>query len=132
MSVTVDTADAYFARDSHPRAMVWEGFTYEQKAGALVHARRILSRTLLRLPAETATVDGDAPREDLALYEQALFVLENSPYVATGAEPSPSFVSTEGSTGEARQRDPGQVSDEAQRWLRGGLRGVGAVQLCRG
>lgn len=138
MALTDADADTYFALDSHPRAHVWEKFSQEQKTGAIVHARRVLCRAIGTTLTETATADGDAPRHDLALYEQALWTLENSPYVSDGDQPSPGFLATDiEADDESRRRDPGTVSPEALRWLQIGsgkdnTGPAGMLEICRG
>lgn len=129
MSITKANADTYFAATNHPRASVWAAFSTNQKTGAVAHAKRIVSRYLRSSLDETVTVDGDFPRHDLAVYEQSLWSLENSPILSDGREEAAEAIADDPEEqGNARSSSGNILAPEARRWLAQG----GGVTLERG
>jgi hypothetical protein len=76
---------------------------------------------------ETATTGGDFPRHDLAVYEQALWSLENSPILSDGREDSPDALADDPEE-DKRLALPEILSPEARRWITIG----GVVLIGRG
>lgn len=129
MAITKANADLYFAATNHPRSSIWLGFGANDRTGALAHAKRIVSRYLRGSVDEEATADGDFPRHDLAVYEQALWSLENSPIIRDGRDEAPEAIADDPEeTDSARMSSPDILAPEARRWL---VRG-GAVSIGRG
>lgn len=122
--IDIDGAETYFA--SHPRGAVWAAFTSEARAAAVVHARRVLSRGLNRALSDTlsAYVEGDRYRDDLAVYEQALHMLETG-RVADGSSGMPYPVAVQPQA-EGDSRPPELYAPEALRWL--GWTGVAVIR----
>jgi hypothetical protein len=112
--LTVSDANFYFGPKSHLASAEWHTFPEARRVAALAQARRILNRMLGREMMEDTTGEHHSPREDLALFEQALYMLRNLPAagdVSGFASQDPDDV------GQARQMDPGILCDEARRWL---------------
>ena len=90
MAIDYDGAQKYFAAKHHHKAAVWSGFNVNTRTGALMSARRILSRGLSRPlnEDEKPYTEGDRIREEYAVYEQALWMLESGQIAdATGNDP---------------------------------------------
>lgn len=129
MSITKAKADDYFDKENHPRASVWEGFSNYERTGAMAHAKRVISRYLNCSLDEEDTVDGDFPRHDLAVYEQAIWSLENSPLVRDARSEAPEATATDPEAdGGAREASADILAPEARRWLTRG----GTVMIGRG
>ena len=79
MEITLDNANAYFALGNHTMADTWLKFSDAHRLGAIAHARRMLERELRR-PMRETDAEGDSRRDDLAVFEQALWLLLGSPY----------------------------------------------------
>jgi hypothetical protein len=111
---TVAGAKAFFAGNVQRR--VWEAYSAEDKTAALVHAERLLRRAAGRALSTTPSAEGDAPRDDLAVYEQALYLLRNGPNPTDGMMPG--FVAMDQANPERpREQDTGAICPEALRWL---------------
>lgn len=129
MAITKALADTYFAATNHPRSSVWLGFSNDQRTGAVAHAKRTLARYIGEALDTDTTTDDDFPRQDIAVYEQALWCLENSPILRDGREESPDAVASDpGQPDGARNVMPDGVAPEARKWL---FRG-GSLELGRG
>lgn len=134
MSIDITAADAHFGTKVHIRSGIWNGFDRDLRQSALVQARRDIERLLGEaIAAEDETsADGDFPRYDLAVFEQALWILVNSA-VANGEQTTPKWMLT----GDPEARDGGEygvrmgspgMSPTALEWLVTG----GQVTLSRG
>jgi len=125
MSIDITGAESYFAAGNHTKAGIWASFadvTADMKKAAIAEAKRILSRVLQREledPSD-ATDLTEFPRDDLATYEQALFILENG-QIADGSMASAKFIAGRTEPDQARERDPRLIAPAARRWL---FRGV--------
>lgn len=129
MAISKTTADTYFAATNHPRASAWSSFSTNERTGAIAHAKRILARYLPGPVDETTTTDRDFPRHDLAVYEQALWSLENSPLLRSGREESADAVASDPEEPDgSRVAQTAILAPEARRWLTRG----GSVMLGRG
>lgn len=114
MSFTVANANTYFA--GHIQRKAWAGYDQADKTAALTHAERLLRRSTGRELDDDVSDEGDAPRDDLAVYEQALYLLRNGPNTPEGGVPS--FVSMDQAAPDrAREQDNGIICPEATRWL---------------
>lgn len=127
MAIDLASANAYFAPSNHPRASVWSDFSTTERTGALAHAKRVLSRYLRQSVDEAATDDDDFPRHDLAVYEQAIWSLENSPLLRDGREEAAEALADDPEQSDGtRSASPHIVAPEAMRWLvRGGIVRIG-------
>jgi hypothetical protein len=123
--IDTDGALAYFTL--HPRASVWQGAGEDARSAALTHARRQLARTLGRAldDAEAAYSEGDQTRDEYAVYEQALYLLQNHP--GPNVEGSvPGYVSQDPAVKDAgRPGGAALLAPETLRWL--GVTGPGAL-----
>ena len=119
MAVTLATANTYFGPTNHLRSFIWQKFQTAQRQAALTHATRIIQRVTGVEPSDTVTTNSYQLRPDLAVCEQALFMLERSPAIADGKEAAPRFLSSQqGSPDDAREEvDPYDIAPEAMRWL---------------
>lgn len=128
MSIDLNDATTYFS--SHIRAQVWNGFAEPHRTAAIAHAKRVLSRAMnTDIDSETVDASDYVYRPDYAVYEQALWILENG-VIANGEQSAPAFVAASPeSPDNARDSQKALLSPEAMRWL-----GVlpGAVYLRRG
>lgn len=117
----IDYAGAlnYFKADNHPRASIWIGFGESQQKASIAAARRLLSRALGRALSDTesAYVEGDETREEYAVYEQALWMLENG-IIANGEQSAPAFIAADPEKPDnARDSQKKLFAPETLRWL---------------
>lgn len=114
MSFTVANANTYF--DGHVQKRAWAGYSVDEQTAALTHAERLVRRAVGVALTTDASEEGDAPRHDLAVYEQALYLLRNGPNTPEGG--APAFVAMDqGNPGRPREQDTGLLCPEARRWL---------------
>ena len=117
MAIDVIGANEYFGL--HVKAEQWKEFSSPgQKEGAIAKARRDLSRELGRAMDDAAEYrEGDRKCDAFAVYEQALFILEQGGVVHGKSSPIQSLaVASE----EPEVRPSGVVGKwgpEALRWL---------------
>lgn len=113
--IDIDGAEVYFA--SHPRGAVWSAFPSEARTAAVAHARRILARGLNRTLDDSlaAYAEGDRYRDDFAVYEQALHMLETG-RVADATAGAPYPVATQ-PVDDGNGRPVDLYAPEALRWL---------------
>ena len=77
MAIDITGANTYFGATVHLRSESWTRLPQARRIAALAHATRLIE-SRLEDPLETdATVAGDFPRHDAAVYEQALWMLES-------------------------------------------------------
>ena len=74
---TVADADVYFRADTHLKASSWNKHDDDTKKAALAHAQRVLEMHLGRDADDPASTD--RYRWDYAIFEQALFMIEDLP-----------------------------------------------------
>lgn len=116
MSIDHDGAINYFTQ--HLRAQVWNGFAAPQQIAAIAHAKRVLSRAIDdNIDDETIDTADYVYRPDYAVYEQALWMLENG-VIANGEQSAPAFVASSAETPDnVRDTQKALLSPEAMRWL---------------
>jgi hypothetical protein len=122
-------SQVYFGAANHHKAAVWAAFGQQHRTGAIAAARRTLSRALGRSldDAEAAYAEGDHRRDEYAVYEQALWMLENGQIAdATGNDPVPVLTGKADSADGPADRRVGAFAPEALRWL--GWTGASAVR----
>lgn len=123
-------AQTYFGAANHHKAAVWSGFGQQHRTGAIAAARRTLSRALGRAldDDEDAYAEGDRTRDEYAVYEQALWMLENGQIAdAAGNDPVPVLTGKSDSADNSSNRSTGGFAPEALRWL-----GWGGATAIRG
>ena len=74
----IDDANTYFKSDNHLKSYDWTGFDTVLRTGALAQAQRELQVSLGREMIDPDS-DDDTYRDDYAVFEQALYILENTP-----------------------------------------------------
>ena len=112
-------SQTYFGGENHHKAAVWSGFGQQHRTGAIAAAKRILSRGLQRPVRENEPPyqAGDAVREEYAVYEQALWMLEHGQVAdGLGSDPVP-IITGAPDLAEARAPGAGLYAPEALRWL---------------
>ena len=73
----IDDANEYFKSDNHLKSYDWTGYDTKLRVGALAQALRELQVGLGREMEDPD--DDDTYRDDYAVFEQALYILENLP-----------------------------------------------------
>lgn len=118
-------AVAYFKTENHPRGAVFSGAGEPRQKAAVAHAKRLLSRAL-RSDIDDETVDATTQyRPDYAVYEQALFLIENG-VIANAEQSGLAFIaSSPDPAAPAKTASPDTIAPEALRWL--GVRDMGVV-----
>jgi len=127
MSIDVTGATSYFSQ--HMRAQVWNGFADPQRTAAIAHAKRVLNRAINSdIDNEPVDTTDYSFRPDYAVYEQALWMLENG-VIANGEQSAPAFIASDPEKPDnARDSQKAMISPEAMRWL-----GIGPmIHLARG
>ena len=126
MSASVTNAEVYFAPTNHIATSSWARYDPEQKAAAIAQAKRVLNRAYTNRTSTSTVVDieRDLARiivwglnPEYAIYEQALFMLQNQPMfnadetmaIAEAADPE--------SSTKARKPNEAVIAPEALRWL---------------
>lgn len=111
---TLADCEAYLKPGNHVKANTWKGFDPSQHEAAFVQAQRELMVSLGReLEDPDAT---DVYRDDYAVYEQALYILEMTP---ARSSPGTSQAKTLADAKENKQLDRTgvMISPMAQRFL---------------
>jgi hypothetical protein len=117
MSATVSNAEAYFAPTNHIRAATWAKFEADQKAAAIAQAKRVLARAASVDDIETELDLDTGMSAEYAIYEQALWMLTNTP-MANADETMPLPEATDPETeSNARRAQTAIIAPEAMRWL---------------
>ncbi|HON47402.1 MAG: hypothetical protein PHG74_07905 [Kiritimatiellae bacterium] len=117
--ISFDRAQTYFGAENHHKAAVWSAFGQAHRTGAIAAARRVLSRGLGRSMDENepAYKEGDRTRDEYAVYEQALWMLENGQVAdADGNDPVP-VLTGRPDTEDVRSTSASVYAPEALRWL---------------
>jgi hypothetical protein len=114
--INVQNANSYFA--GHTLGKAWNEYSGAQKDAAILQARRELSALVLRpmRDDEPPYREGDAWRDEYAVYEQAVYLLLRDSLPVGGGELTPSL-------DEAKERPVprsvcGRWSESAVNWLR--------------
>lgn len=127
--IDYDNAQIYFGAANHHKAAVWAAFGSAARAGAIAAARRVLARALGRTLTddEAAYAEGDRTRDEYAVYEQALWMLENGQIAdATGNDPVPILTGRSDAADGSGDKNFGIFAPEALRWL--GWTGAAAIR----
>lgn len=120
MPANVQSAEAYFAPTNHIRSAHWAIFESEQKAAAIAQAKRILNRACRSKDIETDFETDEDSNPEYAIYEQALYMLQNLPMAnADETFAVADAVDSESAT-KTRRPDQGIIAPEARRWLTAG------------
>ena len=111
---TITDADNYFKPNVHLKAGSWDVYSAGDKQAALAQAQRVLELHLNSDASDPATTD--RYRWDYAIFEQALFMLEELPKRKTSGA---GVVVSKSISGRDKEYKGGQViiSVEAQRFL---------------
>ena len=110
MAITKENAEVYFRSDNHTKSQKWSSFNDTEKTAAIAQARRDITMMMdITLDDnEDDYIEGDFIRNDYAVYEQALFSLQNT--VSPNEEGS-------GPQYEQTEPDARMISPIARRWL---------------
>jgi len=76
MAIDITGANNYFGASAHIRSESWTRLPLTRRIAAVAHAIRLIASRLDDDIETEATVAGDFPRHDAAVYEQALYMLE--------------------------------------------------------
>ena len=126
MAINLELANKYFLVGSHVNAHVWSAFESEDRKAAINTARlKIMRARAYPIPTDSdtspaaqdtlldtdTTTESDFPREDLAVYEQAIWLLVNSNLTPDGNYIGPKWY------GVAPTGNPEQISPKAADWM---------------
>ncbi|MFH1477836.1 MAG: hypothetical protein ABIH24_10180 [Verrucomicrobiota bacterium] len=76
MAIDITGANTYFGATVHIRSEAWTQISQAKRIAAIAHAARLIQSRLADDLETDATVAGDFPRHDAAVYEQALWMLQ--------------------------------------------------------
>lgn len=130
MAIDISGAEAYFSKRNHIKSEIWAAFDEDSKYAALTHAQRIIE-ALCEDFDDTTSSAGDFPRYDLAVYEQACYMLQCSPVQADANKAGPKFSMPDVNQKQSLRATPSNpyaLCGEALRWLVTG----GCIELSRG
>ena len=133
MAIDIAGSLVYFAL--HVQEPTWKALDSDLRTRAIGHAKRQIKAFLYQSTeyVETLTDDDDHPRHDAATYEQALFLVCNSPLLQDGTSGIPTQLATTPGTGDnTKPPDPSGICKAARFYLIGTGRGNAQVMLCRG
>ena len=120
MPASVQNAEAYFAPTNHIRSAAWARFQPEQKAAAIAQAKRILSRACSSEDIEEDFDTDEDSNPEYAIYEQALYMLQNLPMANADETFSIADAADPESDTKTKRPDQGTIAPEARRWLTAG------------
>jgi hypothetical protein len=120
MPANVQSAEAYFAPTNHIRSAHWKKFEAEQKAAAIAQAKRILNRACRSEDIETDFETDEDSNPEYAIYEQALYMLQNLPMANADETFAVADAVDYESDTKTRRQDQGIIAPEARRWLTAG------------
>ena len=110
---TIADADAYYATTNHVRSFDWANYSTDERTGALAQAKREIELFINRDVTDPATTDRF--RDDYAIFEQALFILDETVRTTT-SENSAQMIETVDT--EQRERNYGvTLCPMAQKYL---------------
>ena len=138
MAINLSGANVYFGNRNHSESELWDAFSSNQREAALAEAIRWLKSQRMQpyygisgedptdqtnlLDTDTTTAT-DFPREELATYEQAIWILKLGSTIPDGTKTGPKWFS------DARTRllDDGFVAEQtapmAKHWMGWNYRG---------
>ena len=127
---SLSNAEIYFAPTNHIRSSSWSKFNTENKQAAIAQAKRDLNRTCRVSDIETDLEhdDDDFTNPEYAIYEQALWMLQNLPMANADESFAVVHAADPETDSNARKAQRVIIAPEALRWL---VRG-GNMTLSRG
>jgi hypothetical protein len=133
MAIDYAGANTYFGASVHLKSATWLAVSASLRTAAVAHAKRVIARalnmTVSDLGTDTTDDDDDLPRYDAAVYEQSLWMVQQSDVSVNGEETAPKVLGAK-SEGAVEQENFGwTISPEAMRFLVDYPR---AIRLCRG
>jgi hypothetical protein len=122
-SKTITDANTYFGTSSHVKALDWANYQTTERTAALAQAQREIEVMLNRDAYNPST--GDRYRDDYAIFEQALWLLEET-VRTTNSQNSAQIIETVDS--EQRDKTYGiTICPQAMRFLQ-----IQKVRISRG
>ncbi len=125
----IDYASSLSYFEGHLKSETWSQAAEPGGTAAIAQARKILSRGLGRAmnDSEAAYSEGDTTRDEFAVYEQALFLIENGAIAnGSGSGAQPILTGSIDDPGLPRTGERGLYAPEALRWL--GFRGTTTIR----
>jgi len=77
MAIDITGANAYFGASAHTRSESWTKLPQAKRVAAIAQATDFIDNRITEDLETDATVTGDFPRHDAAVYEQALWMIES-------------------------------------------------------
>lgn len=118
--IDINGAQVYFSSSNHHKSAIWSAFHQSHRIGAIASARRVLSRSLKRKlnDEEPEYKESDNRRDDFAVYEQSIWMLEHGQIAdAGGSEPISILTGDVDKAGVDNDGVAGLYAPEALRWL---------------
>ncbi|MDD5677127.1 MAG: hypothetical protein PHW60_03930 [Kiritimatiellae bacterium] len=118
MAIDITGANTYFGAMVHIKSEAWTTIPQAKRIAAIAHAARLIASRLEDDLETDTTVDGDIPRHDAAVYEQALWMLQEYDNIALDRAERAAKIAKGMWTGE-RQSNNGltSIAPEALRHL---------------
>lgn len=123
-TATLDDCEAYFAPDRDLRSKTWLGYSQQERKASFEQAKRDIRLSIGRDLYQT-TNQADTIRDDYAVFEQAIYLLQN----LSRAKENRAVVDLTRSKAERAEPDVGSVAicRQAQKWL-----GITRFKMARG
>ena len=109
---TVTDVDEYFLPNNHIKAYSWRKYSADEKEAAFTQAVRDLQVSQGR-EMEDPDADTDVYRDDYAVFEQSLYILENTPRQKAGGVPNVVDLTKSEDESEVLKRKGVLISPEA-------------------
>lgn len=131
LDLSTNAADEYFGPRNHVKHSIWAGFDDDQRAAALAQAARQVSGKIGGDVANDTDIPDSFYRPSYAVFEQALYLLQNSFSIPNAEMTAPHFSAIDGDGDGigSRARDEDELSGAASRFLQRPQR---AIYLVRG
>jgi hypothetical protein len=115
-TITRSGADGYFAEAKHIKHAIWSSYGTKDRDAAVALAERNIWRARgTNLDDVSAYTALDLVRHDYAVFEQALYLLQNSDAVSNGEQTGVKYPGL--LEGTEPTNDIGRFGPEAQRWM---------------
>lgn len=112
---TIADADEYYYPNNHIKSYSWRAYEPDEQEAALAHAKRMLEVSLGRDLEDPASTD--VYRDDYAVFEQALYILDNVPRQKSNGIDGVVDLVEDNKEGEALKRKPILICPEAKQFL---------------
>lgn len=117
MKITLEACGQYFAKGNHPASDAWAALSPSERQAAFAYAQRMLERIKGEALEEPEAETNYDVREDLALFEQALWSGQHNPARRNAEKTGQAYDLTKPDGSPAQTESMEDIAPEAMRWL---------------